>query len=67
MQWRIIVENFEPNIQNIAQVEKILVDTPRRMPFTPVDKYKPNIVRAMCHTNELFVLVWGETTSIVSR
>ena len=41
MRWRLIIEEFGPNIQNIAGVDNIVSDTLNRFPFTPSDKYEP--------------------------
>ena len=39
MRWRIILEEFGPNIQHIAGVDNIVSDTLSIFPSTPSDKY----------------------------
>ena len=39
MRWRIILEEFGPNIQHIAGVDNIVADTLSIFPSTPSDKY----------------------------
>ena len=41
MCWRLILEDFEPNIQHIAGVDNIVADTLSRMLSNPSDKYEP--------------------------
>ena len=38
MRWRLVIEEFGPNIQNIARVYNIVADTLSRLPSTPIDK-----------------------------
>ena len=48
MRWRIIIEEFGPNIQHIAGVENILVDTLIRLSYTPSDKNYPFTRKSQC-------------------
>ena len=41
MRWRLILEDFGPNIQHIAGIDNILADTLSRMPSTPSNKNEP--------------------------
>ena len=54
MRWKLIIEEFEPTIQNIAGVDNILDDTLSIFPSTPSDKYKYCTRKAQCRANELF-------------
>ena len=38
MHWKLILEEFGPNIQHIAGVENIVVDMLSRLPSTPSNK-----------------------------
>ena len=38
MRWKIIIEEFGPNIQHIAEVDNILAYTLSRLPYTPINK-----------------------------
>ena len=48
MRWRIIIEEFGPNIQHIAGVENILVDMLIRLSYTPSDKNYPFTRKSQC-------------------
>ena len=39
MRWKLIIEEFGPNIHHIAGVDNILADMLIRFPYTSVDKY----------------------------
>ena len=54
MRWRLVHEEFEPDIQHIAGVDNIVPDTISRLPSTPSDKYKPCTGKAQCHADKLF-------------
>ena len=41
MRWRLIIEEFGPNIQHIAGVDNIVADMLSRLPSTPSNKYNP--------------------------
>ena len=56
MRWRLILEEFGPNIQHISGVENIVADTLRRLPSTPNGKYEPCTRKAQCLANELFTI-----------
>ena len=53
MHWRLILEEFGPNIQHISEVENIVADTLSRLTSTYINDYKPSIMKAHCRTNEL--------------
>ena len=61
MRWRLIIEDFGPNIQHIAAVENILADTLSRLPSLPRDKYEPCTRKAQCSTKKLFAIVREES------
>ena len=54
MFWRLIIEDFGPNIQHIYGFDNKLSDTLSGFPYTPVDKYKPSTSKSWCHKNKLF-------------
>ena len=54
MHWQLILEEFRPNIQHIAGVEKILSDMLSRLSSTSFDKYEPSTIKSKCRANELF-------------
>ena len=54
MRWRLILEEFGPNIQHIAGVDNIVSDTLIRLLNTSINKYGTCTGKAQCHTNELF-------------
>ena len=54
MLWRLILEEFGPNIQHISGVEKIVADTIIRLPYIYVNKNYPGTSKAQCHAYELF-------------
>ena len=56
MRWRLILEEFGPNIQHIAGVDNILADNFSILMSTPSDKYKSCTRKAQCHTNDLFAI-----------
>ena len=56
MIWKIILEEFGPNIQNIAGVENIVSDKLSRLTYTHSDKYKSCTRKAQCCAKELFTL-----------
>ena len=57
MRWRLILEEFGTNIQNIAGVDNIVADTLSRLPYTPSKKYEPCTSKAKFHANGLFKIV----------
>ena len=54
MLWRLILEEFWSNIQNIAGIENIVADTLSILPSTPCNKYKPCTGKTQCCANEFF-------------
>ena len=56
MHWGLILEEFGPNIQNIAVVYSIVADTLSRFPSTPSNKYESCTRKYQCHAKKLFVL-----------
>ena len=54
MLWKVIIEEFGPNIRHIAGVDKIVADTLSRFPYKSVDKYDPITSKDQCRANELF-------------
>ena len=56
MHWRLILEEFGPNIQHIAGVDNIVADTLSRLPSTTSDKYEPCKRKSRCRANELFTI-----------
>ena len=56
MRWRLIIEEFGPNIQHIDWVDKIVADTLSRFPYKSVEKYKPITSKAQYCVDELFTI-----------
>ena len=56
MRWRLILEEFGPNIQHISGVENIVAYMLSRLPSSPSDKYNPCTRKAQCRGNELFAI-----------
>ena len=56
MRWKIIIEEFGPNIQHIATFDNIVADALSRFPSTPGNKYKPSTMKAQFHVNDLFAI-----------
>ena len=54
MRWRLILKDFDPNIQNIDVVDNIGSDTLSIFPSTPRNKYDPCTRKDQCRANELF-------------
>ena len=54
MRWRLIIEEFGPNIQHISRVENKLSNTLGRFMSTTVDQDKPITTRYISRSNELF-------------
>ena len=60
MRWRLILEEFGPNIQHIAGVDNIVANTLSRLPSTPSDNNYPCTRKAQCRANYLFAIVREE-------
>ena len=56
MRWRLIIEEFRPNIRHISVFDNIVADTLSRLPSKPVNKYEPSTSKAQCLTNKLFTI-----------
>ena len=56
MRWRLILEEFGPNIHNIAGFDNIVADTLSRLPSTPSNKNEPCTRKAQCLANYLFAI-----------
>ena len=56
MCWRLVLEEFGPNIQHIAGVDNIVADMLGRLMSTPGDKNKSCTRKAQCRANELFAI-----------
>ena len=54
MRWRLMLEEFGPNIHHIAGVDNIVSDTISRLPSTTSDKYEPCTRKSRCCMNKLF-------------
>ena len=53
VRWRLIIEEFGPNIKYIYGVDNIVADTLSRFPSTSVDKYEPRKINGQCSANKL--------------
>ena len=56
MLWRLIIEEFGPNIQNIAGVDNIVNVMLSRLTSKSINKYKPFTRNPQCRAKELFVI-----------
>ena len=56
MCWKLILEEFGPNIHHIYGVDNILADPLSRLPYTPNNKCNTCTRKAQCRTNKLFVI-----------
>ena len=56
MRWRLIFEEFGPNIQHIDGVGNIVVDTLSRFPSTPSENYELSKSKSQCRVNKLFTI-----------
>ena len=56
MRWRLIIEDFGPNIQHIYGVDNIVSDMLIRLTYASADTYDPSTVNAQCHTKELLAI-----------
>ena len=56
MSWRLIIEEFEANIQHIAGVDNIVAGLLSKLQYEPVDKYETITRKAQCRTNKLFTI-----------
>ena len=54
--WRLIPEYFDPNIQHIAGVDKIVANMLSRFPSAHFNKYDPRTMKAQCCVKKLFVI-----------
>ena len=60
MRWRLIIEDFGPNIQHIDGIDNIVADKLSRMPSMPSDKCNTCTRKVQCCVNELFEIVGVE-------
>ena len=60
MHWRLIIEEFGTNIQNISGSDNIVSDTLHRLTYKSVDKYEPITIKVQCRTNKLFTISRSE-------
>ena len=56
IRWRLVLEEFGPNIYYITRVENKVSYTLSRLPSTSVDKYMPSKSKAQCRVKELFAI-----------
>ena len=56
MRWRLILEEFGPNIQHIAGVDNTVADTLSHLPSTNCDEQTQSTDRESHHANELFAI-----------
>ena len=54
--WRLILEEFGPNIHHIAGVDNIVSDMISILPSMPSDKYETCTRKDQCRANKLFVI-----------
>ena len=56
MLWKLILEEFGPNIQHISGVDNKVANTLSRFMSMPINKYVSCIRKAQCCANKLFTL-----------
>ena len=56
MRWRLILEEFGPNIQHIAGVDNTVADTLSRLPSANNDESIPSTSQGSRHAKELFAI-----------
>jgi len=54
MRWRLILEEFGPNIQHIAGVDNIVADTLSRLPSANIERDDPSTSQGQFRANEFF-------------
>ena len=54
MGWRLILEEFVPNIRHIAVVDNIVADTLSCLPLANINQEKSSTMSDSCQANELF-------------
>ena len=58
--WKLILKEFEPNIQHISEFDNIVSDMLSIFIYAPIDKYNPITIKAHCRANELSVISRAE-------
>ena len=53
IRWRLILEEFGPDIQHIYGVDNIVADTLSRFLSVPIDKYESCTKKTQCHATKL--------------
>jgi hypothetical protein len=56
MRWRLILEEFGPNIQHIAGTDNVVADMLSRLPSANSDRDEPEHSDAQCHVNAIFAI-----------
>ena len=56
MHWKLILEEFGPNIQHISGVDNIVADTLIILSSMTSNKYNSYTRKAQCHANSLFTI-----------
>ena len=64
MRWRLIIEEFGPNIQHISGFYNIVADMLSRFPSTYVNKCDPSTIKDQCCVNKLFAIGRVENNDI---
>ena len=54
MNWWLIIEDFQPNIQHMSGVYNIVANTLSIIPSTTIDKYDPCTRNSQYSANKLF-------------
>ena len=60
MRWRLILEEFGPNIQHISGVENIVADTLSILPYASVNSYKHSTKKYQYCANKVFKISRAE-------
>ena len=64
---RLILKDFEPNIQHIYGVDKKVSDMLSILPSAYFDKHKPRKIKAQCRANKFFAISRLGNKNIVSH
>jgi len=62
MRWRLILEQFGPNIQHIAAMDNVVADMLSQLLLANLDHDKLEPSNAQCHAND-FISVKAKSTS----
>ena len=56
MFWRLILEEFGPNIQSIARFDNIVANLLSTLPYKSINRYGTSASKVLCRANKLFII-----------